>query len=68
MKIATINNEFVPSLIDILWDEKSGAITYHVQATDEEETKDEYAATREQAEDMIYAMYGHGWDLEFAVE
>ena len=68
MKIATINNEFVPSLIDILWDEKTGAITYHVQASDEEETKDEYAATREQAEDMIHAMYGHGWDLEFVEE
>lgn len=68
MKIATINNEFVPTLIDILWDEKTGAITYHVQATDEEETKDEYAATREQAEDAIYAMYGHGWDLEFVEE
>ena len=68
MKIATINNEFVPTLIDILWDEKTGAITYHVLATDEEETKDEYAATREQAEDMIYKKYGHGWDLEFVEE
>lgn len=68
MKIATINNELVHTLIDILWDEKTGAITYHVLATDEEESKDEYAATREQAEDMIYAMYGHGWDLEFVEE
>lgn len=68
MKIATINNEFVPTLIDILWDEKTGDITYFVQATAEEETKDEYAATREQAEDMIYDKYGHGWDLEFVDE
>lgn len=29
MKIATINNEFVPTLIDILWDEKTGAISSH---------------------------------------
>ena len=68
MKIAQIYNEFLPTLIDILWDEKSGDITYHVQATDEDETKDEYAATREQAEDAIYAMYGRGWDLEFVEE
>lgn len=68
MKIATINNEFVPTLIVILWDEKTGDITYFVQATAEEETKDEYAVTREQAEDMIYDKYGHGWDLEFVDE
>ena len=68
MKIASIYNEFVPTLIDIQWDEKTGAITYIVKATAEEESKDEYAATREQAEDMIYAMYGRGWDLEFVVE
>lgn len=68
MKIASIYNEFVPTLIDILWDEKTGAITYFVNASAEEESKDEYAATREQAEDMIYAMYGHGWDLEFVEE
>ena len=68
MKIAQIYNEFVPTLIDILWDVKTGDITYHVQATDEDETKDEHAATREQAEDMIYDKYGHGWDLEFVEE
>lgn len=68
MKIAQIYNELVPTLIDILWDEKTGDITYHVQATDEDETKDEYAATREQAEDMIYDKYCHGWDLEFVEE
>ena len=68
MKIASIYNEFGPTLIDILWDEKTGEITYHVHATDEEETKDEYAVTREQAEDMIYDKYGRGWDLEFVEE
>lgn len=68
MKIATINNEFVHTLIDILWDEKTGAITYLLKGSCEEESKDEYAATLEQAVDMIYAMYGHGWDLEFVEE
>ena len=68
MKIATIYNECVPTLIDVIWDEKTGAINYHVQATDEDETKDEYAATREQAEDMIYEKYCRGWDLEFVEE
>ena len=68
MKIAQIYNELVPTLIDILWDEKTGDITYHVAATDEDETKDEYAATREQAEHMIYDKYGYAWDLEYVEE
>lgn len=68
MKIASIYNEFDPMLIDILWDEKTGAITYLLKGSSKEESKDEYAATREEAENMIYAMYGHGWDLEFVEE
>lgn len=50
MKSASIYNEFVPMLIDILWDEKTCAITYILKGSTKEESKDEYAATREEAE------------------
>ena len=68
MKIASIYNEFVPMLVVILRDEKTGAITYLLKGSSKEESKDEYAATREEAENYIYAMYHRGWDLEFVEE
>ena len=67
MTIATIYNEFEDKLIEVLWDEVSGEITYRDTTCGAELSAGESAKTLVQAMSDTYDRYAGGWDLTFTL-
>lgn len=64
MKIATIYNDSVDMLIDVLYNPDSKEISYCLPSG-EIENNNEYADSLENAISDTYARYYLGWGLEF---